>query len=109
VGIAPVLVAEATRVVFQRDLDGDGVIDPTSERVAFLVRAGESVLRRDAGGGAQPIINDVRRLALTYLDRVGRATGDPAAVASIGIELAVGPVESPVVMETQVTLRNVTG
>jgi len=51
-GIAAVLVAEPARVVFQRDLDGDGAVDPTSERVAFLLRAGDSVLRRDAGGGA---------------------------------------------------------
>ena len=53
-GIAPVVVAEPTRVEFLRDMNGNGVIDPTRERVTYVLRAGESILRRDAGGGAQP-------------------------------------------------------
>ncbi len=105
-GIEPIVAAEPTRVVFQRDLDGDGVVDPTSERVTFLLRPGESVLRRDAGAGAQPVVTDVRRLALTYFDRAGLATIDPLAVASIRMEIEVGPATPAVVMRTQVTLRN---
>jgi prepilin-type N-terminal cleavage/methylation domain-containing protein len=108
-GIAAVVAAEPARVVFQRDLDGDGVVDPTSERVAYLVRPGESVLRRDAGAGAQPVINGVRRFRLTYVDRAGHATVDPAAVVSIRIEVHVGPARPPVVMQTLVSLRNASG
>src|SRR5713226_8914982 len=54
-GIEAVLVAEPARIVFQRDLNGNGLIDPTRERVTYLLRGGETTLRRDAGGGAQPI------------------------------------------------------
>src|SRR5215468_11293995 len=54
-GIEPVLVAEPARIVFQSDLDGDSVIDPARERVTWLLRSSETTLRRDAGGGAQPI------------------------------------------------------
>src|SRR5262245_42186552 len=79
-GTEAIATAEPTRVVLQSDLDGDGVIGPTRERVTFLVRPGESVLRRDAGGGAQPVINGVKRLALTYFDGAGRRTNDPAVV-----------------------------
>jgi type II secretory pathway component PulJ len=105
-GIAPIVVAAADRVTFQRDLNGNGVVDPTSERVTFLLRPGESVLRRDAGGGAQPIIQGVRRLTLTYFDRVGTLTTDPARVAAIRISLEVGLTGPGSVMETQASLRN---
>ena len=49
-GIEAVLVAEPTRIVFQRDLNGNGLIDPTRERVTYLLRPKETTLRRDAGG-----------------------------------------------------------
>src|SRR5262245_33892564 len=47
-GIAPVVIAEPTRVAFQRDFNGNGVVDPTHERVTYVLRAGETILRRDA-------------------------------------------------------------
>ena len=105
-GIEPVTVAAADHVTFQRDLNGNGVVDPTRERVTFLVRHGETVLRRDAGGGAQPIIDGVRRLTLTYYDQTGASVSDPSRVSSIRIRLEVGLGGSVVVMQTQATLRN---
>ena len=100
------MIAEPARVAFQWDLDGDGAVDPTRERVTFVLRPGESILRRDAGGGAQPIINGVKRFALTYFDAAGLATTDPAAVASIGIQIEVGLVGPSVAMRTRAALRN---
>ena len=105
-GIAPIVTAASDRVTFQRDLNGNGVVDPTSERVTFLLRPGESILRRDAGGGAQPIIVGVRRLTLTYFDRAGALTTDPARVAAIRISLEVGLTGPGSVMETQASVRN---
>ena len=100
------MVAEPARVAFQRDFNGNGVIDPTRERVTYLLRAGESILRRDAGGGAQPVINGVRAFRLTYLDRDGVETTDPAAVIAVRVQLEVGGDGAGVLMETQATLRN---
>ena len=105
-GIAAVVVAEPDRVAFQRDFNGNGVVDPTRERVTYLLRPGESILRRDAGGGAQPVINGVRALRLTYLDREGAETTDPAAVIAVRMQLEVGGAGTGVLMETQATLRN---
>ena len=105
-GIAPVVLAEPTRVVFQRDLNGNGVVDPTRERVTYLLRAGETILRRDAGGGAQPVVEGVRGFRLDYLDRAGAPTTDPAAVTAVRIRLEIGGADGGVVMETQATLRN---
>src|SRR5262245_35689638 len=105
-GIAAIVAAEPTRVVFQRDLDGDGLVDPTRERVVLVLRPGESVLRRDAGGGAQPIINDVKRLELTYFDGGGLATTDPAVVASVQIFIEAGAGSAAVPMQTEAAIRN---
>jgi len=109
-GIAAVVVAEPTRIAFQRDANGNGVIDPTRERVTYVLRAGESTLRRDAGGGAQPVINGVRAFHLSYLDREGAETTDPAAVISVLVRLEgggnIGGDGAGVLMETQATLRN---
>lgn len=103
-GFAPIEAAEPTRVVFRRDLNGNGVIDPRRERVSFLLRG--TVLRRDAGGGAQPLVEGVRRLTFTYYDRAGAETTNPARVASIRILLEAGPSGPAVVLESQATIRN---
>jgi hypothetical protein len=105
-GIAPVVLAEPARVVFQRDFNGNGVVDPTRERVTYLLRPGETILRRDAGGGAQPVVEQVRAFRLTYLDRAGAETTDAAAVTAVRIRLEVGATGSAVIVETQATLRN---
>lgn len=105
--VPPIVVAAPSLVTFQRDLNGNGAVDPTSERVTFLVRRGESILRRDAGAGAQPIIEGVRRLSLLYFDRTGGLTDDPSRVAAVRIRVEVGTGGGPVaVMETDVAIRN---
>ena len=107
-GFAAIEVAEPERIVFLHDLNENGVIDPTRERVTYLLRG--TVLRRDAGGGAQPLVEGVQRLSLSYYDREDRPTTEPARVASIGIVLEVArrapTPRTPVVMGTRVRLRN---
>jgi type IV pilus assembly protein PilW len=103
-----ILVAEPARVTLQRDLNENGVIDPTRERITYLLRG--TVLRREAGGGAQPLAEGVSALQLTYYDRADAATTDPAQVASVGIRVEVSRAITlplaPVVMDTRVRLRN---
>jgi hypothetical protein len=79
-------VAEPTRVVVRVDRDGDGIIAGATEEITWRL-AGE-VLRRDAGGGAQPVINGVRALTLAYFDVTGAPTAEPAAVRRVAITLA---------------------
>ena len=107
-GFPPIEVAEPERIVFLHDLNENGVIDPTRERVTYLLRG--TVLRREAGGGAQPLVEGVQRLRLAYYDREDRPTTEPALVASVGIVLEVArraamPM-APIVMGTRVRLRN---
>jgi hypothetical protein len=105
-GLAAIVVAEPGRVVLQHDLNASGAIDPTRERVTYLVRGG--VLRRDAGGGAQPLAEGVRALSLLYRDEAGAETADPAAVRSVRIRLEVGTRAPTLTVETEVGLRNAT-
>ena len=71
-----------------------------------------AILRREAGGGAQPIINGVRALTLTYFDAAGAPTTTPAEVRSVEIVLVTRPDYSvagssvSTVLTTHVRLRN---
>jgi type II secretory pathway component PulJ len=83
--VAALAAAEPTRVVLQVDHDGDGVITAATERITW--RLAGDILRRDAGGGAQPVVNGVQSLALAYVDATGAPTTDPAAVRRVTITL----------------------
>ena len=105
-------VAEPSRVVFHLDRNRDGVIAGAPESVTW--RLAGDVLRREAGGGAQPVINAVRALAFTYLDADHRVTADPAAVRRVSITLVTRPDHTRTVatqqlgttLTTDVSLRN---
>jgi type II secretory pathway component PulJ len=105
-------VAEPSRLVLHLDRNRDGVIAGAPESVTW--RLAGDVLRREAGGGAQPVINGVRALAFTYLDADQRATSDPAAVRRISITLTTRPDHTRTVatqdlgatLTTDVALRN---
>lgn len=108
-GLAPaaLTVAERARIVLHFDLDGDGVATGRREVVTWLLASG--VLRRDAGGGAQPIVEGVRDLELTYLDVAGRPTEVPDEVRFVGVTLTTGsggPDTGTATMSTMVRLRN---
>ena len=72
------------------------------------------VLRRDAGAGAQPVVEGVRELSLGYLDRAGVAVAAPGAVRSVAVVLVVGPVVAArahaggptTTLSTRIRLRN---
>lgn len=84
-----VSVAEPSRIVLHFDVNGDGLIAANGETVTWLLRG--RVLRRDAGGGAQPIINGVRDFALSYLDANGAPTTVPSDVRTVAITLTTEP------------------
>lgn len=102
-----------TSVTVQNDLNGNGIIDARGETVTFLLRG--TTLRRNAGGGAQPIIEGVRALTFTYLDADGIPTAVPEKIRTVIVALTVGPDSlegAPsrdvlaVTMRTQIRLRN---
>jgi len=102
-GLAPLVVAAPSSVTFQR---ADTAAPGAAARVTYLLRAGDTVLRRDAGAGAQPIADNVRRLAFSYFDRAGVPTSDPARVASVRIELEIGAAGPVALMRAEAAIRN---
>jgi type II secretory pathway pseudopilin PulG len=101
--VPPIAVAEASRVVI-------GAASARGGTVTWQLTAG--VLRRNAGAGAQPILNGVRALAFTYLDAQARPTTSPAAIRTVVIVLTTEP-EHPGAggatstrLTTEVHLRN---
>jgi len=107
--IPALLVAEPARVMVTADLDADGDNDASGERVTWQLV--DSILRRNAGAGAQPVANGVRGLNLRYFDAADQPTTDPAAVRSVEVTVQTAPVDgrSPGVgtsLHTRVRLRN---
>jgi len=82
---AAITVAEPTRIVLHRDLDGDGVVTGSGETITWRLTG--ATLRRDAGAGAQPIVDGVRSFALEYLDAAGHAVENPDEIRTVGITL----------------------
>jgi Tfp pilus assembly protein PilW len=108
---AALSVFEPKRLVLHMDLDADGVIAGRPETITWLLGA-DGVLRRDAGGGAQPVINGVRSLSFTYLGADGAPAVAPSEVRSVVIKLTTGPEGAPtrrdglITLVTEVRLRN---
>jgi hypothetical protein len=105
-----IAVAEPTRIVLHHDLDGDGIVAGSGEIITWRLTG--ATLRRDAGGGAQPVIDGVRSFALDYLDASGHAavTAEDARMVVITLvtEAAWELADRSVVTtySTRVRLRN---
>ena len=80
-----VAVADPARIVLASDLDGDGGIAARGERITWHLDG--STLRRDAGGGAQPIADGVEQFTVRYFDAHGLPTADPAAVRAVEVTI----------------------
>lgn len=86
---AAVAVAEPSRVVIASDLDSDGTTSDRGELITWHLAG--SVLRRNAGAGAQPVANGVRAFELRYFDEHGAPTAHPAAVRVVEVLLVTAP------------------
>jgi Tfp pilus assembly protein PilW len=85
VGFAPVTDAQAARVAFAADIDGDGAVDPASEETAaYVCSAGARRLSRVIGRQSLPLADGVTACGFRYLD----ATGAPIAIPPAGLDAA---------------------
>jgi len=86
---AAIAVAEPSRLVLASDLDDDGTTNDRGELITWQLVG--SILRRNAGAGAQPVVNGVRALQIRYFDDAGRSTSEPMAVRVVEIDLVTAP------------------
>lgn len=107
-GVPAIAVAEAGRIVIQLDQDGDGQALANNEVITW--RLAGTTLRRAAGAGAQPVVDNVEALTLTYLDGAGAPAASPADVRTVGITLTTRADASAraaaATLATSVHLRN---
>ena len=85
---AAIAVANPSQLVLASDLDDDGTTNDRGELITWHLDG--SILRRDAGGGAQPIANGVRAFELRYFDAAGRSTTLPVEIRAVEVALVVG-------------------
>jgi prepilin-type N-terminal cleavage/methylation domain-containing protein len=104
----------ATEIEFGNDLDGNGIIQCTSEETCEIISYGldGETLMRTSGGDPQPVIDHVDDVEFTYFKANGTtATNEPdVALVRIDVGIAVDPPGPNKVatqeLTTEVDLRN---
>ena len=86
---AAIAIAEPSRVVLASDIDDDGTTSARGELITWQLVG--SILRRNAGGGAQPVINGVKAFELRYLDDAGWPTTALLDIRAIDVLLVTTP------------------
>jgi len=84
-----IVVAEPSRIVLASDLDADGTTVDKGELITWQLVG--SVLRRNAGAGAQPVTNGVKAFQLRYLDAAGKVTAQPIDIRVVEVVLVTVP------------------
>ena len=77
-----------TQLQVRADLNGDGVIDATSqENIIYAHDSANKQITRNSGSGAQPSVENVQAFTFAYLDGNGNATANSANVRQIRITI----------------------
>lgn len=81
------LTYDPARLVIAADRNGDGDLSDPNERIVYFHDSAGLKLRRDTGGGGQPLAEDIQGFAVEYLDAAGNATTVAARIRKIRISL----------------------
>jgi hypothetical protein len=117
VGVERMIQAQGDRVTFTADLDGDGLVDATSEeKVAYLCNLSLHRLSRIVGSQSLPLADDVIACTLRYLDASGATipvpaggltTADRGRAAAVVLDVSLKPatLTRAVARTVQIALR----
>lgn len=81
------LTYDPARLVIAADRNGDGDLSDANERVVYSHDPAGLKLRRDTGGGGQPLAEDIQGFAVEYLDAAGNATTVTTRIRQIRISV----------------------
>ncbi len=81
------LTYDPARLVIAADRNGDGDLGDANERVVYFHDSDGLKLRRDTGGGGQPLAEDIEGFAVEYLDAAGNATTVAARIRQLRISI----------------------
>ena len=73
------------RLGIAADRNGDGDVSDANERVVYFHDPERRQLKRDTGGGGQPLAEDVEGFTVEYLDASGNATTVSADIRQLRI------------------------
>jgi len=81
----------ATRIEIRADLNGNGHTDDTAtdpdEHLIYAYESDNKRITRDAGNGAQPLVENIRAFTFQYLDSAGNATTVSSAIRQLQISI----------------------
>lgn len=77
----------ASHLVIQADLNGDGKTDDSHERVSFSYDPNTFTLRRNTGGGRQPFGDSIASFEVQYFDRNGHLTTLPTQIRQVRVRV----------------------
>ena len=85
-GITGLAYAPA-RLIIAADHNGDGDLSDANERIVYFHDPARLILRRDTGGGGQPLAEDVQAFTVEYLDAAGNTTTVTTAIRQLRISV----------------------
>lgn len=83
----PGLVVDPERLLIQADLNGNGAIADANEQIVYLWDPDTQTLRRDTGGGHQPVADHIQSFTFEYLDTQGAPAASSADIAAVVLAL----------------------
>ncbi len=81
------IIHHPTQLMIKADLDGNGIPTDSNESIQFSHDQATFTLRRDTGGGRQPLAEHIESFSIKYFDQNGRATTDSKEVRQIEIKI----------------------
>ncbi len=81
------LTYDPARLIIAADRNGDGDLSDPNERVVYFHDSHGLKLRRDTGGGGQPLAEDIQGFSVEYLDAAGNATTVAARIRQLRISV----------------------
>ncbi len=81
------LTYDPARLVIAADRNGDGDLGDANERIVYFHDSDGLKLRRDTGGGGQPLAEDIEGFAVKYLDAAGNTTTVAARIRQLRISV----------------------
>ncbi len=78
---------DPTRLMMKADLNGNGRIAEANESVLFSYDSSAKMIRRDTGGGKQPLAEHIENFSISYVDENGQLTTESKEVRQLELTI----------------------
>ena len=81
------VTVDSTKLIIKADLNGNGIPTNSNESIVFSHDASTLTLRRDTGGGRQPLGESIEAFSLKYFDGEGKPTTQSENVRQVELSI----------------------